>query len=130
MGNTNAFQKANRQRSILLDKISEKLAGKVTFIGFIDGKADLLEYRKIKKVYHIPVERQESLNVQIALVTSLVKNWKDVFGQCKHMSYSSDDCDVIFLEALDSTLVAMAVPGTGPQVAKFIIQMISETSAV
>lgn len=129
MDNIDAVQKANRQKSILLDKINEKLAGKITFIGFIDSKADLFEYRQVKKVYYIPVERQESLNVQIALMTSLAKNWKDVFGSCKHMSYSSDDCDVVFLEALGSTLVTMAAPGTGPQVAKLIIQTISEMSA-
>jgi hypothetical protein len=108
--------------------INEKLSDQIAFVGFIDDKADLLEYRKIKKVYHIPVERQESLNVQIALMTSVAKNWKDVFGSVKHINYSSDDYDVVFIEVMSSTLVIMAAPGKGPQIAKQVFEIIAEMS--
>lgn len=118
----------SKQRSSLLDKINETLSDQIAFAGFIDDKADLLEYRKIKKIYHIPIERQESLNVQISLVTSVAKNWKDVFGSVKHISYSSDDYDVIFIEALSSTLVIMAAPGTGTHVVKQVFKIIAEMS--
>ena len=118
----------SNKRASLLDRINEKLSDQIVFVGFIDDKADLLEYRRVKKVYHIPVERQESLNVQIALVTSVARNWKDVFGSVKHISYSSDDYDVIFIEIMSSTLVIMAVPGTGPQIVKQVFEIIAEIS--
>lgn len=118
----------SNKRASLLDRINEKLSDQIVFVGFIDDKADLLEYRRVKKVYHIPVERQESLNVQIALVTSVAKNWKDVFGSVKHISYSSDDYDVIFIEIMSSTLVIMTVPGTGPQIVKQVFEIIAEMS--
>ena len=64
----------------LLDKIDADLANFLIFAGVLDNNAKLLSFRRGKASFSLPTERHETLDVQISLMFSLIRQLEDITG--------------------------------------------------
>ena len=64
----------------VLDKVSVELEDSLVFAGALDNNAKLLSFRKGSGKLALPVERHETLDVQISLFFSLLHQLEDIAG--------------------------------------------------
>ena len=64
----------------ILDKVSVELEDSLVFAGALDNNAKLLSFRKGSGKLALPVERHETLDVQISLFFSLLHQLEDIAG--------------------------------------------------
>lgn len=64
----------------VLDRVSSELEGSLVFAGALDNNAKLLGFRKGTSKMALPVERHETLDVQISLLFSLLHQLEDIAG--------------------------------------------------
>ena len=64
----------------ILDKISSELDDSLVFAGALDNNAKLLSFRKGTGKFSLPVERHDTLDVQISLLFSLLRQLEDISG--------------------------------------------------
>jgi hypothetical protein len=63
----------------LLDKIESDISSLI-FAGVLDNNAKLLSFRRGKAGFSLPIERHDTLDVQLSLMFSLIRQLEDICG--------------------------------------------------
>jgi hypothetical protein len=112
----------------LLDKIDSDLSDFLVFAGILDNNAKLLSYRVGKSSFSLPIERHDTLDVQIALMFSLIKQLEDISGAHKLTVTRFAKHDIFMFGNQDLHIFVMTSPTSDERVAKSLVDLVSTIS--
>lgn len=108
----------------LLDKIDGDLADFLVFAGILDNNAKLLSYRVGKSSFSLPIERHDTLDVQIALMFSLIKQLEDISGPHKLSVTRFSKHDIFMFGSQDLHIFVITSPTSEERVAKTLVELV------
>jgi len=109
----------------LLDRIDTSFSNFLIFAGVLDNNAKLLSYRAGKANFSLPIERHETLDVQISLMFSLIRQLEDISGTHKFTITRLARYDIILFGTLDLHVFIITTPTSEVQVAKTLVDLIA-----
>jgi hypothetical protein len=109
----------------LLDKIDGDLSDFLVFAGILDNNAKLLSYRVGKSSFSLPIERHDTLDVQIALMFSLIKQLEDISGPHKLSVTRFSKHDIFMFGSQDLHIFVITSPTSEERVAKTLVELVS-----
>jgi hypothetical protein len=112
----------------LLDKIDGDLADFLVFAGILDNNAKLLSYRVGKSSFSLPIERHDTLDVQIALMFSLIKQLEDISGPHKLSVTRFSKHDIFMFGSQDLHIFVITSPTSEERVAKTLVELVGTMS--
>lgn len=112
----------------LLDKIDSDLSNFLVFAGILDNNAKLLSYRVGKSSFSLPIERHDTLDVQIALMFSLIKQLEDISGPHKLTVTRFAKHDIFMFGNQDLHIFVMTSPTADERVAKSLVDLVGALS--
>jgi hypothetical protein len=112
----------------LLDKIDADLADFLVFAGILDNNAKLLSYRVGKSSFSLPIERHDTLDVQIALMFSLIKQLEDISGAHKLTVTRFAKHDIFMFGNQDLHIFVITSPTADERVAKSLVDLVGTLS--
>lgn len=113
----------------LLDKIDSDLSDFLVFAGILDNNAKLLSYRVGKSSFSLPIERHDTLDVQIALMFSLIKQLEDISGAHKLTVTRFAKHDIFMFGNQELHIFVMTSPTSEERVAKSLVDLVSALSS-
>jgi hypothetical protein len=113
----------------LLDKIDSDLSDFLVFAGILDNNAKLLSYRVGKSRFSLPIERHDTLDVQIALMFSLIKQLEDISGPHKLTVTRFSKHDIFMFGNQDLHIFVITSPTSEERVAKSLVDLVSTLSS-
>ena len=108
----------------LLDKIDSDLSEFLVFAGILDNNAKLLSYRVGKSSFSLPIERHDTLDVQIALMFSLIKQLEDISGSHKLSVTRFAKHDIFMFGSQDLHIFVITTPTSEERVAKTLVELV------
>jgi hypothetical protein len=112
----------------LLDKIDGDLSDFLVFAGILDNNAKLLSYRVGKSSFSLPIERHDTLDVQIALMFSLIKQLEDISGPHKLSVTRFSKHDIFMFGSQDLHIFVITSPTSEERVAKTLVELVGTMS--
>ncbi len=112
----------------LLDKVDSDLSDLLVFAGILDNNAKLLSYRVGKSRFSLPIERHDTLDVQIALMFSLIKQLEDISGSHKLSVTRFAKHDIFMFGSQDLHFFVITSPTSEDKVAKTLVELVSTMS--
>lgn len=112
----------------LLDKIDVDLSDFLVFAGILDNNAKLLSYRVGKSSFSLPIERHDTLDVQIALMFSLIKQLEDISGPHKLSVTRFSKHDIFMFGSQDLHIFVITSPTSEERVAKTLVELVGTMS--
>jgi hypothetical protein len=112
----------------LLDKIDSDLSDFLVFAGILDNNAKLLSYRVGKSSFSLPIERHDTLDVQIALMFSLIKQLEDISGAHKLTVTRFANHDIFMFGNQDLHIFVITSPTADERVAKSLVDLVGTIS--
>ncbi|HKU49835.1 MAG TPA: hypothetical protein VJP79_07785, partial [Nitrososphaera sp.] len=112
----------------LLDKIDSDLSDFLVFAGILDNNAKLLSYRVGKSSFSLPIERHDTLDVQIALMFSLIKQLEDISGPHKLTVTRFAKHDIFMFGNQELHIFVITSPTSEERVAKSLVDLVSTIS--
>jgi len=112
----------------LLDKIDSDLSDFLVFAGILDNNAKLLSYRVGKSRFSLPIERHDTLDVQIALMFSLIKQLEDISGAHKLTVTRFANHDIFMFGNQDLHIFVITSPTADERVAKSLVDLVGTIS--
>jgi hypothetical protein len=109
----------------LLDKIDTDLSNFLIFAGVLDNNAKLLSFRSGKASLSLPTERHETLDVQISLMFSLIRQLEDITGVHKFTVARFARQDIFLFGTSDLHVFVITQPTSEEQVAKTLAELVS-----
>ncbi len=113
----------------LLDKIDSDLSDFLVFAGILDNNAKLLSYRVGKSRFSLPIERHDTLDVQIALMFSLIKQLEDISGAHKLTVTRFAKHDIFMFGNQDLHIFVITSPTSEERVAKTLVDLVGTLSS-
>lgn len=113
----------------LLDKIDSDLSDFLVFAGILDNNAKLLSYRVGKSRFSLPIERHDTLDVQIALMFSLIKQLEDISGAHKLTVTRFAKHDIFMFGNQELHIFVITSPTSEERVAKSLVDLVGSISA-
>jgi hypothetical protein len=119
----------------VLDKISTELEDSLVFAGALDNNAKLLSFRKGSGKMALPVERHETLDVQISLLFSLLHQLEDIAGSHRFTLTRFGKYNIFLFGTPDIHLFIVSSPGsdennTSRVMSEIVTMTLGETPAV
>jgi len=105
----------------LLDRIDADLSNFMIFAGILDNNAKLLSFRRGKASFSLPIERHETLDVQISLMFSLIRQLEDITGVHEFTVTRFAKQDIYLFGTSDLHVFVITLPTSNEQVAKTLI---------
>ena len=112
----------------LLDKIDADLANFLIFAGVLDNNAKLLSFRRGKASFSLPTERHETLDVQISLMFSLIRQLEDITGSHEFSVTRFAKQDIFLFGTSDLHVFVITLPTSDEQIAKILSGMVTMIS--
>ena len=109
----------------LLDKIDADLSNLLIFAGVLDNNAKLLSFRRGKASFSLPIERHETLDVQISLMFSLIRQLEDITGVHKFTVTRFARQDIFLFGTSDLHVFVITPPTSEEQVAKTLAELVA-----
>jgi hypothetical protein len=109
----------------LLDKIDADLSNFLIFAGVLDNNAKLLSFRRGKASFSLPIERHETLDVQISLMFSLIRQLEDITGMHKFTVTRFARQDIFLFGTSDLHVFVITPPTSEEQVAKTLAELVT-----
>jgi hypothetical protein len=109
----------------LLDKIDTDLSNFLIFAGVLDNNAKLLSFRRGKASFSLPIERHETLDVQISLMFSLIRQLEDITGMHKFTVTRFARQDIFLFGTSDLHVFVITPPTSEEQVAKTLAELVT-----
>jgi hypothetical protein len=104
----------------LLDKIDVDLSNFLIFAGVLDNNAKLLSFRRGKASFSLPIERHETLDVQISLMFSLIRQLEDITGTHKFTVTRFAGQNIFLFGTPDLHVFVITPPTSEEQVTKIL----------
>lgn len=112
----------------LLDKVDSDLSDFLVFAGILDNNAKLLSYRVGKSRFSLPIERHDTLDVQIALMFSLIKQLEDISGSHRLSVTRFAKHDIFMFGSQDLHFFVITSPTSEEKVAKTLVELVGTMS--
>jgi hypothetical protein len=109
----------------LLDKIDADISDFLIFAGALDNNAKLISFRKGKASFSLPNERQDTLDVQMSLMFSLIRQFEDISGPHKFTVARFVRYDIFLFGAPDMHVFVLTLPTSESRVAKTLTEMVA-----
>jgi len=102
----------------LLDNIESDISNFLIFVGVLDNNAKLLSFRRGKASFSLPIERHDTLDVQLSLMFSLIRQLEDISGGHKFTITRFAKHDVFLFETAGLHVFVITSPTPEGQIAK------------
>lgn len=112
----------------LLDKVDSDLSNFLIFAGILDNNAKLLSFRRGKASFSLPIERHETLDVQISLMFSLIRQLEDIAGIHKFTVTRLAKYDIFLFGTADLHIFVITIPTSEEQVVKTLAELVAALS--
>jgi len=109
----------------LLDGIEAGISHYLIFAGVLDNNAKLLSFRRGKAKFSLPIERHDTLDVQLSLMFSLIRQLEDISGTHKATVTRFASHDIFLFGTNDLHIFAMTSPTSEGQVAKTLADLVA-----
>ena len=109
----------------LLDNIESDISNFLIFVGVLDNNAKLLSFRRGKASFSLPIERHDTLDVQLSLMFSLIRQLEDISGGHKFTITRFAKHDVFLFETAGLHVFVITSPTPEGQIAKKLEQAIA-----
>lgn len=109
----------------LLDKIDADISNFLIFAGVLDNNAKLLSYRRGKASFSLPIERHDTLDVQLSLMFSLIRQLEDISGPHKFTVTRFARHDIFLFGTADLHVFVITSPTSEGQVAKTLAELVA-----
>jgi hypothetical protein len=96
------------------------------FAGALDNNAKLLSFRKGTGKFSLPVERHDTLDVQISLLFSLLRQLEDISGGHRFTVSRFGKYDFFLFGTSDIHLFVVSVPGPDDDVSNVVSELAGE----
>ena len=110
----------------VLDRVNSELGDSLVFAGALDNNAKLLSFRKGTGKFSLPVERHDTLDVQISLLFSLLRQLEDISGSHKFTLTRFDKYDFFLFGTSDIHLFVVSVPEPGDNISSVVSELAGE----
>jgi hypothetical protein len=110
----------------VLDKINDELGESLVFAGALDNNAKLLSFRKGTGKFSLPVERHDTLDVQISLLFSLLRQLEDISGSHRFTLTRFGKYDFFLFGTSDIHLFVVSVPEPADKISQVVSDLASE----
>jgi hypothetical protein len=114
----------------LLDKIETDISNFLIFVGVLDNNAKLLSFRRGKASFSLPIERHDTLDVQLSLMFSLIKQLEDISGTHNFTLSRFSKHDIFLFGADGLHIFVITSPTSEGQVAKTLAELVATMSEV
>lgn len=104
----------------LLDRIESSASKSLIFAGVLDNNAKLLSFRKGSAQFSLPIERHDTLDVQLSLMFSLIRQLEDISGEHKFSATRFAKHDVFLFGTSDLHVFAITIPTAEAQNSKLM----------
>ncbi|WP_148681494.1 hypothetical protein [Candidatus Nitrososphaera gargensis] len=112
----------------LLDKIDADISAFLIFAGVLDNNAKLLSFRRGKASFSLPIERHDTLDVQLSLMFSLIRQLEDISGPHKFTVTRFARHDIFLFGTADMHVFVITSPTSEGQVAKTLSELVATMS--
>lgn len=102
----------------LLDKIDSASSNFLIFAGVLDNNAKLLSFRRGKAKFSLPIERHDTLDVQLSLMFSLIRQLEDISGDHKFTVTRFERHDIFLFGTSDLHIFVITSPTSEGQLSK------------
>ena len=109
----------------LLDKIDADISNFLIFAGVLDNNAKLISFRRGKASFSLPLERHDTLDVQLSLMFSLIRQLEDISGSHKFTIMRFTRHDIFMFGTSDLHIFVITSPTSEGQVAKTLAEMVT-----
>jgi hypothetical protein len=109
----------------LLDKIDADISNFLIFAGVLDNNAKLISFRRGKASFSLPLERHDTLDVQLSLMFSLIRQLEDISGSHKFTMMRFMRHDIFMFGTSDLHIFVITSPTSEGQVAKTLAEMVT-----
>lgn len=109
----------------LLDKIDADISNFLIFVGVLDNNAKLISYRRGKASFSLPIERHDTLDVQLSLMFSLIRQLEDISGLHKFTVTRFAKHDIFLFGTQDLHVFVITSPTSEGQVAKTLAELVA-----
>ncbi len=109
----------------LLDKIDADISEFLIFAGVLDNNAKLVSFRRGKASFSLPIERHDTLDVQLSLMFSLIRQLEDISGPHKFTVTRFGRHDIFLFGTSGMHVFVITSPTSEGQVAKTLAEMVS-----
>lgn len=112
----------------LLDKIDADISNFLIFAGVLDNNAKLISFRRGKASFSLPIERHDTLDVQLSLMFSLIRQLEDISGPHKFTVTRFARHDIFLFGTSDLHIFVITAPTSEGQVAKTLAELVATMS--
>jgi len=109
----------------LLDKIDADISNFLIFAGVLDNNAKLISFRRGKASFSLPIERHDTLDVQLSLMFSLIRQLEDISGPHKFTVTRFARHDIFLFGTADLHVFVITAPTSEGQVAKTLAELVA-----
>jgi hypothetical protein len=109
----------------LLDKIDADISNFLIFAGVLDNNAKLISFRRGKASFSLPIERHDTLDVQLSLMFSLIRQLEDISGPHKFTVTRFARHDIFLFGTNDLHIFVITSPTSEGQVAKTLADLVA-----
>jgi hypothetical protein len=109
----------------LLDKIESDIPNFLIFVGVLDNNAKLVSFRRGKASFSLPIERHDTLDVQLSLMFSLIRQLEDISGSHKFTVSRFAKQDVFLFGTGGLHIFVITSPTSEGQVAKKLAELVA-----
>jgi len=113
----------------LLEKIDADISNFLIFAGVLDNNAKLLSFRK-GKAFSLPLERHDTLDVQLSLMFSLIRQLEDISGIHKFTITRFGKHDIFLFGTNELHVFVITSPTSDGQVAKTLTDLVATMSDI
>jgi hypothetical protein len=108
----------------LLDRIDAELSDHLIFAGILDTNAKLISFRRGRASFSLPLERQDTLDVQVSLMFSLICQLEDISGSHKFTATRFAKHDIFLFGTPELHIFVITMPTSQEQVAKTLVDLV------
>ena len=109
----------------LLERIDADISNFLIFAGVLDNNAKLLSFRRGKASFSLPIERHDTLDVQLSLMFSLIRQLEDISGLHKFTVTRFARHDIFLFGTPDLHVFVITSPTSEGQVAKTLAELVA-----
>jgi hypothetical protein len=112
----------------ILDKIDADISNLLVFAGILDNNAKLLSFRRGKASFSLPIERHDTLDVQLSLMFSLIRQLEDISGVHKFSMIRFGKHEIYLFGSPDLHVFVITSPGSEAQITKKLGELVAVLS--
>lgn len=112
----------------LLDRIESIVTHSLIFAGVLDNNAKLLSFRKGRARFTLPLERHDTLDVQLSLMFSLIRQLEDISGDHKFTATRFSKHDIFLFGTSNLHIFVITIPALEGQISKSMAEIAATVS--